>query len=103
MRVAPDVFRLPDAAVFAGELPKERVPSTPPVLAIEILSRDDRYHDLVEMLEEYRVWGVANIWVVDPLSKRLSLYTAAGLHNASSLALPDYGFELTPSILFSDL
>jgi len=42
MRVAPDVYRLPDVAVFAGELPKESVPSTPPLLVIEILARDDR-------------------------------------------------------------
>jgi hypothetical protein len=57
----------------------------------------------MEKLEEYCVWGVPNIWVVDPLSKRLSLYTESGLQNASSLALVDYPFELTPATLFSDL
>jgi hypothetical protein len=46
---------------------------------------------------------VPNIWVVDPLNKRLALYTALGLQNVSSLALADYPFELTPGILFSDL
>ncbi len=57
----------------------------------------------MQKLEEYRVWGVPNIWVVDPLSKRLSIYTESGLQNVSSLALADYPFELTPSVLFSDL
>jgi Uma2 family endonuclease len=103
MRVAPDVYRIPDAAVFADALPKQNVPSTPPLLVIEILSKDDRYHDVMEKLEEYRVWGVPNIWVVDPLAKRLSLYTDKGPQNVSSLALADYPFELTPSVLFSDL
>jgi Uma2 family endonuclease len=70
---------------------------------IEILSKDDRYHDLMEKLEEYRVWGIPNIWVVDPLSKRLSIYTESGLRNVCSLALTDYPFELTPAVLFSDL
>jgi Uma2 family endonuclease len=103
LRLEPRVFRIPDVSVFAGEDPKQGVPETPPLLAIEILSPDDRHANLMEKLEEYRVWGVPNIWVVDPHSKRLSLYTALGLQNASSLALADYPFELTPAVLFSDL
>ncbi len=75
------------------------MPSTPPLLVIEILSNDDRHHDLMEKLEEYRVWGVPNIWVVDPMAKRLALYTASALQYVSSLALADYPFELTPSTL----
>jgi Uma2 family endonuclease len=103
LRLEPRVFRIPDISVFSGRPPHENVPSTPPLLVIGILSKDDRHHDLMVKLEEYRVWGVPNIWVVDPLAKRLSLYTASGLQNVSSLALPDYPFELTPSVLFSDL
>ena len=103
LRLESRVFRVPDVSVFAGQDPKDNVPSSPPLLTIEILSKDDRHHDLMEKLEEYRVWGVPNIWVVDPHSKRLSMYTASGLQNVSSLALADYPFELTPAELFSDL
>jgi len=103
LRLEPRIFRIPDVSVFAGQAPKENVPSTPPLLAIEILSPDDRIHELMEKLEEYRVWGVPNIWVVDPHSKRLYQYTASSLQNVSSLALADYPFELTPATLFSDL
>jgi Uma2 family endonuclease len=103
LRLAAEVYRIPDISVFAGEPPKQNVPSTPPLLVIEILSKDDRHHNLMEKLEEYRVWGVPNIWVVDPLAKRLSAYNELGLQNVSSLALADYPFELTPSVLFSDL
>ena len=103
MRIAPDVYRIPDLAVFARDEPDESIPSTPALLVIEILSPDDRYHDVVEKLEEYRVWGVPNIWVVDPLAKRFAVYTDWGLQNVSSFALADYPFELTPGVLFSDL
>jgi Uma2 family endonuclease len=103
LRLEARVFRVPDVAVFAGQAPKENVPSEPPLLVIEILSKDDRHHNLMQKLEEYRVWGVPNIWVVDPHGKRLALYTAAGLQHVSSLALSDYPFELTPAVLFSDL
>jgi Uma2 family endonuclease len=103
LRLEPRVFRIPDISVFGGQPPHENVPSIPPLLVIEILSKDDRHHDLMEKLEEYRVWGVPNIWVIDPLAKRLALYTASGLQYVSSLALADYPFELTPAVLFSDL
>jgi Uma2 family endonuclease len=103
LRLGPRVFRIPDISVFGGQPPQESVPSTPPLLVVEILSQDDRHHNLMQKLEEYRVWGVANIWVVDPLAKRLSHYMESGLHNVSSLGLADYPFELTPAALFSDL
>jgi Uma2 family endonuclease len=103
LRLEPRVFRIPDISVFGEQPPHEDVPSTPPLLVIEILSKDDGHHNLMQKLEEYRVWGVPNIWVVDPLAKRLAFYTESSLQYVSSLALADYPFELTPSSLFSDL
>jgi Uma2 family endonuclease len=103
LRLEPRVFRIPDISVFGGQAPLENIPSTPPLIAIEILSKDERYHVLMEKLEEYRLWGVPNVWVIDPLAKRLSFYDESGLHTVTSLSLADYPFELTPSVLFSDL
>jgi Uma2 family endonuclease len=96
-----DVYRIPDVAVFTES--QQPVPDTPPLVAIKILSKDDRHSDLMQKLEEYLAWGVANIWVVDPITKRFSAYTQLGLQNVSSFTLPDYPFQLTPSDLFSDL
>ena len=102
MRLAPDLYRIPDIAVFVNA-PKSAVPEQPPLVVIEILSPDDRYHDVVEKLDEYRIWGVPNVWLVDPLAKRFAVYTDWGFQYVSSLALPDYPLELTPGVLFSDL
>ena len=102
MKVASDVYRVADVAVFS-ERPREPFPDTPPLIAIEILSKDDRHSDLMQKLEEYLAWGVANIWVVDPITKRFSAYTHLGLQNVSSFSLTDCSFQLTPSDLFSDL
>jgi Uma2 family endonuclease len=102
MKVAANAYRIPDIAVFAGAHPPP-VPETPPLVVVEILSKDDRYFDLIQKLEEYRVWGVPNIWVVDPLSKRFLTYTESGLQSVSSLSLHDYSFELTPAELFENL
>jgi Uma2 family endonuclease len=102
MKIASGVYRIPDIAVFV-QPPEQSVPDTPPLVAIEILSKDDRHSDLMQKLEEYLAWGVANIWVVDPITKRFSAYTHLGLQNVSSFCLPGYPFQLTPSDLFSDL
>jgi Uma2 family endonuclease len=103
MRVAHDVYRIPDVAVFAGKLPERQVPDQPPLVVVEILSKDDRHVDLMQKLEEYHNWGVAHIWVIDPSLKRFSMYTDLGLQNVSSLSLSDYPFQLTPAELFADL
>src|SRR2546426_8028616 len=50
MRLAPDLYRIPDIAVFSGAEPDERVPSRPALVVIEIISPDDRYSDVLEKL-----------------------------------------------------
>jgi Uma2 family endonuclease len=102
MRVGRDRYRVADIAIFAGSHPQP-VPETPPLVVVEILSKDDRHSDVIQKLEEYREWGVAHIWVIDPSTKRFWLYNELGLQNASSLALSEYPFQLTPAELFADL
>ncbi|HYL76470.1 MAG TPA: Uma2 family endonuclease [Bryobacteraceae bacterium] len=102
VKLAPDVYRIPDVCVFVGE-PEPLVPDSPPLVAIEILSKDDRYSDVIEKLDEYRVWGVQNIWLIDPIAKRLAVYTAIGAQNVATLSLPEYSLHLTPAELFDNL
>ena len=102
MRLAADLYRVADVAVFAAA-PKEDYPERPPLLIVEILTREDRYHYVMEKLEDYRVWGVPNIWLIDPYAKRFWSYSKDCLRNSSSLALAEYPLELTPAALFSDL
>ena len=64
-RVAGTRVRLPDVVVG----PKKRWPQTlvePPLLVIEIVSPDDRFSDLKEVVEDYQNMGIENIWVIDP-------------------------------------
>jgi Uma2 family endonuclease len=95
MRLAPDLYRIPDVAVFAGEEPTEPVPSHPPLVAIEIISPDDRYSELVEKLAEYGKWGVPNIWVVDPDRRTFAIYEAGTLRAVTQLTLPGYPLEIS--------
>jgi Uma2 family endonuclease len=103
LRLAPDIYRIPDISIFAGNEPTESAPSTPPLVVIEILSPDDRHSVLMEKLGEYRRWGVSHIWVVDGINRRLSVYSDAGLQHAASVVLPEYSFEIAADDLFSSI
>ena len=92
-------FRIPDVAVFEGE-PEEEVPSTPPLVAVEILSPSDTVGYIAPKLAEYRRWGVRHVWLADPDSRKLFTYGDAGLHEVTELSLPEHGIVLTLADVF---
>jgi len=98
-RVSATRFRIPDVAVFTSE-PESEVPDLPPLVAIEVLSPDDRIGYIVPKLDEYRQWGVPHIWVADPEDRKLLVYNADGLHEVTQLELPQYGIVLTKDAIF---
>lgn len=62
--------RMPDLSVILNEnLKKERYGSRAPDLAIEIVSRDDRWTDLFEKAALYLENGSRVVWIVDPYQK----------------------------------
>ncbi len=99
VRVADGSYRIPDIAFFERE-PDGEVPDSPPLLAVEIVSPDDRYHDLMHKLQDYRAWGVPNIWIVDPELKLLYVYEG-GLLERQRLELPKLEFSIVPADLFN--
>jgi Uma2 family endonuclease len=91
-------YRIPDVAVFHPREPG-LVPDTPPLIAVEILSPDDRLTEVREKLEEYRAWGVPHVWLVDPHSRRL--YSCdAGLRVVPSFMVGELDVEVTPDQVF---
>jgi Uma2 family endonuclease len=99
MLLRPGLCLIPDIAIFHRTKPHERVPSTPPLIVIEILSPDDRLSAVREKLEECRAWGTAHVWLVDPHSRRM--YTCnGGLTEVQALAIPELGIELKASDVF---
>lgn len=87
------LYRIPDVAVYAGTLPAKDYPDTPPLVAIEIASPDDRLSETLKKFAEYRKWGVEHVWLIDPDERAFFLYDATGLHPVDALHLPQY--ELT--------
>ena len=63
-------YRIPDVCVVRRATPMEPIVVTPPLLCIDILSREDRMSDIQERVEDYLAMGVQVVWVVDPQRRR---------------------------------
>lgn len=101
MRLDRDLYRIPDIGVWAGPEPPGQLPFTPPLVVVEVSSPDDRLHDLLQKLEEYQVWGVQHIWLVEPELKKFHVYDNGSLREVRRLELPELGFAVTAAELFA--
>lgn len=102
VKVSPSRYRIADLAVFAGEEPSENVPSQPPLVVVEILSREDRWVDVLEKLDDYQKWGVRHIWLADPWLRRLLVYTGEGFRQVEAFEVPELGVRLSSSEIFGE-
>ncbi len=74
-RATSSRYRIPDIGVWRKNDLGAEVPSTPPLLAIEILSTDDRMSRVVLKVHEYLAVGVACVWVIDPEEAKAIIYS----------------------------
>jgi Uma2 family endonuclease len=100
VRMAEDLYRIPDISMWTGPEPPPALPDSPPLLVVEISSPDDRFHEVLKKCEEYRVWGVPHIWVVEPELKRCHIYESGSLTEFSRLTLPQFGLDIAAAELF---
>jgi len=83
VQVKPHRFRIPDVCVLRADAPYEQVVREPPLICVEILSKDDSFNSLVERLDDYVAMGVPNVWVIDPGARRGYRRTGEGLIEAT--------------------
>jgi len=102
LRLAPNLYRIPDVCLFHGPQSNEAFPSQPPLLAVEVLSPDDTHAAVMQKLEEYRQFGIRHIWLIDPVRNAASVYDESGLHSATSLELPECALTVHIPALFGE-
>jgi len=102
VQVNPHRFRIPDVCVLSPDAPNEQIVTTPPLICIEILSKDDSFASIVDRLDDYVSMGVANIWVIDPHKRRAYTYGADGTIEAISgeLSVANSGISVPLTSIF---
>lgn len=97
--------RMPDLSVILIEnLKKERYGSRAPDLAIEIVSRDDRWTDLFEKAALYLENGSRVVWIVDPYQQGVMVVTSKDrLWITDTLTCPELlpGFSVNVKDIFA--
>jgi Uma2 family endonuclease len=68
----PDVALYDDAEHFDDVVPKYA--EVPPLLAVEILSPNDRADQVTRKITDYLQSGVALVWLVNPESREVTVY-----------------------------
>lgn len=75
VQVSASRYRVPDLCVTIGE-PDEQVFTTAPFLCIEILSPEDQIRRVLVKIADYLEFGVLYVWLIDPLKRTATVYTA---------------------------
>jgi Uma2 family endonuclease len=98
-------FRVPDVLVVRASDKIKRYVTRPPLIAIEILSPEDEMPDVRKKAEEYRLFGVENIWVVDPDARVAYRHAETGLEEVRTgeLMVPGTPIRVVLSEMFAEL
>jgi Uma2 family endonuclease len=88
--------RIPDVSVWARDVPVQPVFSEPQIIAIEVLSPEDRQARVQERIEDFRQFGIPHIWIVDPAKRR-------GWNCSDGNWIVKNRFELADSPIYLDL
>ncbi|HZL70800.1 MAG TPA: Uma2 family endonuclease, partial [Candidatus Limnocylindrales bacterium] len=70
VQVAATRFRIPDVSVLLANQPREPIVTTPPLILIEVLSKDDTLRSMRERVDDYLNFGVQHVWILDPATRR---------------------------------
>ncbi len=105
VQVAATRFRIPDVSVLTADQPREPVVTTPPLILIEVLSKDDTLRSMRERVDDYLNFGVQHVWILDPATRRAYVCSRTGFQEPESgvLTVPGTPIRLVLSELFKQI
>ncbi len=104
-QIAARNFRVPDVLVVRKGDSFERYIAHPPLIAIEILSPEDKLTAFQKKSDQYSQFGIENIWVIDTELRIAYQYTASGLEEVRTgeLTVPGTPIRVVLSEMFAEL
>lgn len=94
VQVKAERFRVPDVSIVRGGKPPERIITTPPEVAVEVLSLEDRVANAQERIDDYLAFGIPCVWVINPDVRRAWVHTNEGSREARDGVLPNLPGDL---------
>ena len=100
------VYR-PDIAAYRSDRLKGKVEhlTTPPDLAVEVLSPSSKAFDLITKRDDYEQFEVAEYWAIDPENAKVRLWRRSGVRllegavegdSVKCEAIPGFSLDLAP-------
>ncbi len=98
-------YRCPDVLVLRADAPREQILTHPPLIAIEILSPEDRLSRFRVKVDDYVGFGVENIWIIDPATRTSMTADRFGMHpvETGELNVPNTPIRVVLAELFAEL
>ena len=102
IQASADHFRIADLCVLRSSDPKDPTIRFPPLLCIEILSKDDTLRDLQLRVNDYAGLGTEHIWAVDPWKRLAYVASTRGFLQPEDniLRVPDTPIQIDLPTLF---
>lgn len=105
VQISSHRFRIPDICVVDRDRPIEAIFTQPPLICIEILSKDDRLRDMRERVDDYLNFGVPNVWILDPVLRKAYLCTKSAFQEPETgiLEVPGTAIRVSLQEIFAEL
>jgi Uma2 family endonuclease len=105
IQVVPARFRVPDVCIVSRDQKVEPVFTRPPIVCIEILSKDDSLRSMQKRVDDYLNFGVPNVWILDPSPLLAYVCSHKGFQQPEGgiLEVPASPIRIPLDELFADL
>jgi Uma2 family endonuclease len=104
VQVSADRYRVPDVVVLRSGDPADAIVVVPPLLCIEVLSREDRASELQEKIDDSLRMGVGMVWVVDPRLRTAVMVDGSGRQErVEELTVPGTAIRIPRGDVFAEL
>jgi Uma2 family endonuclease len=103
IEVAPERYRIADVAVLdCAHRAEQIIHIYQPLIVIEVLSPKDTWVHYEDHIADYLKFGIPNIWILDPASRRGWMIYPGERQLVSTFAVPDSPITVSLDELFAE-